>query len=417
MQDRERPRPSELRALAFWLWLGCIGFGGPAGQIAVMHRELVDRKRWLSETRFLRALSFCMVLPGPEAQQLASYSGYTLYGIRGALTAGGLFILPGFLVMTTLSYVYVNHGDTRVVSGIVRGLAIAVVAVVLGAVLRIAGRVLRGPAGWAIAVTAFVASIAGAPFPLIIAAAAVAGMLAGRRPGLLEPAAHGDPAAGSPAAAGERHDWRKLRRRIAVGLVVWLTPLAALLAVGGVLGDLAWFFTAAALVTFGGAYAVLPFVADAAVHHFGWLTSDQMIAGLALGETTPGPLILVNTFVGYMAGSGDGTAMAIAGAAVATYFTFTPSFLFIVIGAPLIDRIPDRGRVASALTGVTVAVVGVVAGLAVFVGRNVLVDDGRLDVFACLLAAAAFMALRLERVGIVPVIAACALAGLIEQLV
>jgi chromate transporter len=407
--------PPLRRALPFWLWLGCIGFGGPAGQIAVMHREIVDRRGWLSETRFLRALSFCMALPGPEAQQLASYSGYTMSGVPGALAAGGLFILPGFAVMTTLSWIYVNHGETAVVAGVVRGLSVAVVAVVLGAILRIGGRVLRGPAAVAIAVTAFAASVASVPFPIIVAAAAVAGVAAGRRPGLLggaERSAEPAPAAAPPPRRGVG-----LRRRAAILAGVWLLPLVVLVATGGVLGDLAWFFTATALVTFGGAYAVLPFVANASVHHFGWLTSEQMIAGLALGETTPGPLILVNTFVGYLAGAPHGTGMALAGAAVTTYFTFAPSFVFILLGAPLIDRIPERGWIPSALTGVTVAVVGVIAGLGVFVGRHVLVEDGRPDVFACLLAIAAFAALRMERVGILPVIGVCAAAGLAAQLI
>ena len=410
--------PSEGRALRFWLWLGCIGFGGPAGQISIMHEELVERRHWLSETRFLRALSFCMTLPGPEAQQLASYSGYWLYGVRGALASGGLFVLPGALVMTALSAIYVSHGETTVVQGIVRGLSVAVVAAVAAALLRIGSRVIAGAGGVVLAAAAFAASLVPVPFPLIIAAAAGAGIWIGsHHPAWLRhaPAAHAVEAA---PPAPRRHTWRDFRLRIGIGLALWLVPVGLLVAYGGTLGELAWFFSLAALVTFGGAYAVLPFVTHAAVSTFGWITTEQAIAGLALGETTPGPLILVNTFIGYVAGANaGGTGMALAGAAIATYCTFAPSLLFIILGAPLIDRIPDTGPVPDALLGVTVAVVGVIGALGVFVGRNVLISDGRLDPFPCVLAVAAFCALRFTRLGMAPVIAACAAAGLIAQLV
>jgi chromate transporter len=420
MQDATEPAalPSERRALGLWFWLGAIGFGGPAGQIAMMHRELVERRRWFSERRFLRALSFCMALPGPEAMQLISYSGFSMFGVRGALSAGGLFTLPGAVLMTGLSYVYVEYGHVTAVSGLVRGLTIAVVAVVLGAVIRIGSRVLHGAAALPLGAAAFAAILLGAPFPAIVAAAALAGIAIGRsRPGWLVGAAgHGDQDAGALPAA-RQHSWREFRSRIAVGLAVWLLPLAALVLYGGVLGDLAWFFTVAALITFGGAYAVLPFVASAAVSHFHWLSAGQMVAGLGLGETTPGPLVLVNTFVGYVAGfHAGGTGTAFAGAAIATYATFAPSFLFIVLGAPLIERIPDRGPVADALTAVTIAVVGVVAALGVYVGRHVLVHHGSVDLFACALAAIAFAALRLTRIDVVVVIAACAAAGLLDRL-
>ena len=410
--------PSERRALRFWFWLGCIGFGGPAGQIAIMHQELVDRRRWLSETRFLRALSFCMALPGPEAQQLASYSGYTLYGVRGALASGGLFVLPGAVVMIVLSAIYVSHGDTTVVQGLVRGLSVAVVAAVAAALLRIGSRVIAGAGALVLAVAAFVASLIPVPFPLIIAAAAGIGIWIGsHRPAWLRHPVSAHATDGLPPVHRE-HTWRDFRLRIAVGLALWLVPVALLVAYGGTLGELAWFFSVAALVTFGGAYAVLPFVTHAAVSTFGWITTEQAIAGLALGETTPGPLILVNTFIGYVAGANaGGTGMALAGAVIATYCTVAPSLLFIILGAPLIDRIPETGRIADALLGVTVAVVGVIGALGVFVGRNVLISDGRPDPFPCLLAAAAFAALRWTKLGMLPVIAACALAGLIAELI
>jgi chromate transporter len=410
--------PTEAGALRLWVYLGAIGFGGPAGQIAVMHRELVERRKWLSERRFLRALSFCMALPGPEAMQLISYSGFATFGVRGALAAGTLFVLPGALVMVALSYIYVQYGHVTAVAGVVTGLTIGVVAVVLGAVLRIGSRVLRGAAAWPLGTAAFAAIVAGLPFPAVIAAAALAGVVIGRRrpDWLTPPGGHGEEPGSLPAPAA--HNWREFRSRMAVGLTVWLVPLAALVVYGGVLGDLAWFFTVAALITFGGAYAVLPFVASAAVSHFHWLTAGQMVSGLGLGETTPGPLILVNTFVGYIAGQhAGGTGMALAGAVVATYATFAPSLLFIVLGAPLIDRIPDRGWIANALTAVTIAVVGVVAALAVFVGRHVLISDGSPDVFAVALASAAFLVLRFSRLDVVAVIAGCAAAGLVHQLV
>jgi chromate transporter len=410
--------PTERAALRLWLHLGAIGFGGPAGQIAIMHRELVERRRWLSERRFLRALSFCMALPGPEAMQLISYGGYTMFGVRGTLAAGTLFVVPGALVITVLSYIYVNYGDVAVVAGVVNGLTIGVVAVVLAAVLRIGSRVLHGAAAWPLGAAAFAGIVAGLPFPVIIAGAAVAGVMIGRRrpEWLTRPAGHGDDEGSLPAAAA--HNWREFRVRMAIGLAVWLIPLAAIVAYGGVLGELAWFFTVAALITFGGAYAVLPFVASAAVSHFHWLTAGQMVSGLGLGETTPGPLILINTFVGFVAGANaGGTGMALAGAAIATYATFAPSLLFIVLGAPLIERIPDRGWAANALTAITIAVVGVVAALAVFVGRHVLVSHGSVKVFAIALAAAAFALLRFSRLDVVPVVALCAAAGLVHQLV
>ena len=397
--------PTEGEALRFWLRLGCISFGGPAGQIALMHDEIVERRRWIDEGAFLRGLNACMALPGPEAQQLASYIGYRLHGIRGALAAGGLFVLPSFVLLCVLSGVYVRYGTVAEIEGVVRGLGGAVVALVAAAVLRIGGRVVRTPIAFALAVASFAASIAHIPFLAIIATAAALGALLHGRLG--EPESHGDPSA-EPAPSTP---WRP---RLAATLAAWLVPLAALLFVGGVIADLAGFFSLAALVTFGGAYAVLPFVADQAVRGYGWLSPADMVAGLALGETTPGPLIMVNTFVGFLAGEHHGGTLVwgLAGASVATACTFAPSFVFILNLAPVIDRARPTGRVADALAGVTVAVVGVIAGLAVYLARHALVRHGSPDWVPIVLAVGAFAALRL-RVSPVRVIAVCAAVGLV----
>jgi chromate transporter len=402
--------PTERRAFRFWLKLGMISFGGPAGQIAIMHDELVERRRWISERRFLHALNFCMALPGPEAQQLASYIGYSMYGVRGAITAGGLFVLPSFVLLCVMSAIYVEYGGVTAVEGVVRGLGAAVIALVAAAVLRVGGRVFHTPAALALAGLAFGLLIMGVAFPLIIALAGFVGFAAGRRrPGLLgaQSGDEGDDAEEPRAESG-------LRRRFVKALLIWLVPLSLLLLAGGLVADLAGFFTLAALVTFGGAYAVLPFVADAAVNHFGWLSPDDMVAGLALGESTPGPLIMVNTFVGFLAGYNveGGLAWGLVGASIATLCTFVPSFVFIISGAPLIDRIRTTGAFASALNGITIAVVGVIAALAVFVARHAAFSDGHPDWLVMALAVAAFAAVVRYRVGVVSVVAFCAAVGL-----
>jgi chromate transporter len=406
-------RPTEGEALRFWLKLGFISFGGPAGQIAIMHEELVERRRWITESRFLHALNFCMALPGPEAQQLASYVGYSLYGVRGAVTSGGLFVLPSFVVLCAMSAIYVEYGDVAVVDGAVQGLGAAVVALVLAAVIRVGSRVIHTAAAAGLAALAFAAILLEVPFPIVIAVAAVAGYLLGSsgRRHLGAPAGHGGEEQSAPEAFA--------RRRLFASLAIWLVPVGTLVAVGGVAGDLAGFFTAAALVTFGGAYAVLPFVANQAVNHYAWLSSKDMVAGLALGESTPGPLIMVNTFVGFLAGYHveGGLGWGVLGATIATLATFVPSFVFIIAGAPLIDRIRMAGAFASALTGVTIAVVGVIAALAVFVGRHALVVDDRPDWVLTPLAAAAFIAVWRFRTGVVPTVAACAATGILNTLV
>jgi chromate transporter len=407
-------KPSELETFWFWLKLGCISFGGPAGQIAIMHDELVERRKWITERRFLHALNFCMALPGPEAQQLASYVGYSLYGVRGAITSGGLFVAPSFVLLCLMSGVYVEFGDVTVVEGVVSGLGAAVVALVGAAVLRVGSRVVHTRAAIGLAIAAFVAIVAGVPFPIIIAAAALIGYLAGRsNPALLgRPANHDDDESDEDAAAA--HAGVSVRRRFAKGLVIWLVPVAVLILIGGVVGELAGFFTVAALVTFGGAYAVLPFVANAAVNHYGWLTSKDMVAGLALGESTPGPLIMVNTFVGFVAGYHiEGSlAWGILGATIATLATFVPCFVLIISGAPLIDRIRATGGFANGLNGVTISVVGVIAALAVFVARHALITDGHPDWVLTPLAVAAFVAVWRYRVGVIPVVLGCAAVGI-----
>ena len=414
--DAPVAKPTEQEAFRFWLKLGMISFGGPAGQIAIMHAELVERRRWISERRYLHALNFCMALPGPEAQQLASYVGYTLHGVRGALVAGGLFVLPSFVLLCLMSAIYVEYGEVAAVAGVVRGLGAAVIALVAAAVLRIGHRVIHTPAAVVLAVLAFGSIVAGLPFPAVVVLAALAGYAAGRlRPSLLgKPTAHGED---EPEAATRQE--RGLRRRFVKTLLVWLVPLAALLVAGGLVAELAGFFTLAALVTFGGAYAVLPFVADAAVNRFGWLTADDMVAGLALGESTPGPLIMVNTFVGFLAGYNveGGLAWGLLGATIATACTFAPSFVFIISGAPLIDRIRTTGAFASSLNGITIAVVGVVAALAVFVAEHAAFPGGDPDWLVVVLAALSFAAVVRLEVGVVPVVLSCATAGLVASLV
>jgi chromate transporter len=409
-------KPTEREAFWFWLKLGMISFGGPAGQIAIMHEELVERRRWISERRFLHALNFCMALPGPEAQQLASYVGYSLYGVRGAITSGGLFVLPSFVLLCGMSAIYVEYGNVTVVDGAVQGLGAAVVALVSAAVIRVGSRVIHTAAGLGLASLSFAAIIIGAPFPIVVAVAGLIGFVGGRwSPTLLgKSKGQGDDDDDATTAPTTR-PWRRFLR----SLVIWLVPVSVLVALGGLAGDLAAFFTAAALVTFGGAYAVLPFVATQAVSHYGWLTSKDMVAGLALGESTPGPLIMVNTFVGFLAGYNveGGLAWGLVGATIATLATFVPSFVFIIAGAPIIDRIRSTGSFGNALNGITIAVVGVIAGLAVFVARHALIVDGHPDWVLTTLAAAAFVAVWRFRAGVVTTVVACGLVGIADALI
>jgi chromate transporter len=431
-------------ASRFWLQLGLVSFGGPAGQIALLQRELVDRRRWLSEQRYLHALNYCMLLPGPEATQLATYLGWLMHGVPGGLIAGGLFLLPSVLVLTALATAYALWGQLPLLVALFATLKPAVLAIVLVAAWRLGRRTLRTPLRIALAVGAFLAlALAGVPYPLVVAAAALCGVVAWRWwPGLLlipsgpapsdpspddsgsttqpvQPPIHGDHTPTPPHC-------RFSPRRLALTLLVWglavVLPLVGLVLIGGCNGTLAVlarFFTRVALVSFGGAYAVLPYVAQGAVQQFGWLSADQMLDGLALGETTPGPLIMVVAFVGFMAGWNqsldDGAAswpLALAATLVTVWFTFLPSFGFILAGAPLVEASRGDLRLGAPLTAITAAVVGVIASLAVFFAGPVLWPDGRLDGAAALLMAAALLALLRWRWSVLQVIGVAALVGI-----
>ncbi|HEY7841505.1 MAG TPA: chromate efflux transporter [Gammaproteobacteria bacterium] len=428
-------------AFAFWLRLGFISFGGPAGQIAIMHQELVERRRWISEQRFLHALNYTMVLPGPEAQQLATYIGWLLHGTAGGLVAGALFVLPSFFIIAALAWIYLEHHDLPVVAGIFYGIKPAVTAVVLHAAIRIGGRALRSHALRAVAVLAFVAIFAfDLPFPWIVLGAGLMGLCGAHllpdqfRAGPEHGGVSGPHAAAlidddTPLPDHARFRWSRLIANVAAGLILWLTAMGALVATfswQGTLTQMGWFFTKAALLTFGGAYAVLPYVYQGAVEHYGWIAGTQMIDGLALGETTPGPLIMIVAFVGFVGGwAGElfGAERLVlagaAGAAVATFFTFLPSFLFILAGAPAVEATRHEIRLSAPLSGITAAVVGVIVNLALFFAWHVFWPrgwDGGFDVFSAVIGIAAFIALVRLRAGIVPVIAACAAAGLLHTL-
>ncbi len=409
-------------AFRFWLKLGFISFGGPTGQIAILHEELVERRRWISESRFLHALNYCMVLPGPEATQLATYIGWLMHRAWGGIVAGTLFVLPSLFILIALSWIYLTYGNVPLVAGIFYGIKPAVTAIVVAAAHRIGSRALKHPALWGIAAAAFVAIFAfEAPFPAIVLSAGIAGFLGGRWfPGIFssrdshQKSASYGPALiddDTPTPAHALFSWGKLWTCVAICLGLWALVLGALYyAEGwqGTLTQMGWFFTKAALLTFGGAYAVLPYVYQGAVEHYGWLTALQMVDGLALGETTPGPLIMVVAFVGFL-GAG------VAGAVVATFFTFLPSFLFIFMGAPFIETTHGDLKFSAPLTGITAAVVGVILNLAVFFAWHVLWPQGAAGPFdwvSALIGLAALVALFRFKAGVMPVIGACALAGL-----
>jgi chromate transporter len=433
-------------ALKFWLKLGFISFGGPAGQIAIMHRELVEQKRWISERRFLHALNYCMVLPGPEAQQLATYIGWLMHRTWGGIVAGGLFVLPSLFILVALGWIYVAFGNIEWVAGLFYGIKPAVAAIVLQAVWRIGSRTLKSPRQvpilWAVALASFIAiAIVKLPVPLVIAAAALVGVVGAR----FAPAQF---AAGGGHAGGDR-SWgpaliddhtptpphalfrkARLARLLLVGAVLWIVPMVLLAATQGLDGTLAqmgWFFSKAAMLTFGGAYAVLPYVYQGAVEQHQWLTAAQMIDGLALGETTPGPLIMVVAFVGFVGGYTRqvlgpdalflGGALA---ATVVTWFTFLPSFLFILAGGPLVESTHGQLRFTAPLTAITAAVVGVIATLALFFLLHIANDHPTLgmpvDVVALGIAAVAAVALLRFKAGVIPVIAGSALVGMVLRL-
>lgn len=439
--EQTRGHISRIEALLFWLKLGFISFGGPAGQIAIMHQELVERRRWISERRFLHALNYCMLLPGPEAQQLATYIGWLMHRTWGGVIAGTLFVLPSLFILIGLSWVYLAWGEVPVVAGIFYGIKPAVTAIVVHAAYRIGTRALKNGWLWAIAAASFVAIFAlDVPFPLIVLAAALLGHIGGRLlPGQFAPggghgatrASHG-PAViddDTPAPEHARFSWGRLLGLLLVGAALWLLPMGVLMATfgwQGTLTQMGWFFTKAALLTFGGAYAVLPYVYQGAVGHYGWLSPTQMIDGLALGETTPGPLIMVVAFVAFVGGYLHpmfGTDQAFMAGAVAaslvTWFTFLPSFLFILAGGPLVESTHNELKFTAPLTGITAAVVGVILNLALFFGYHVLWPagfDGRFDWPSALIALAAAVALFRYKRGVIQVLIACALAGLATHL-
>ena len=449
MTDAGNTAPTEVRfadALKFWLKLGFIGFGGPAGQIAIMHRELVEQKRWISEKRFLHALNYCMLLPGPEAQQLATYIGWLMHRTWGGVVAGALFVLPSLFILVALSWIYVAFGDVPLVAGLFYGMKPAVAAIVLQAVYRIGskslGNPIKAPVPWAVAAISFIAiAVLGIPFPwVVLGAALTGGLCATFAPGQFAiGGAHGTvqgthaPALiddDTPTPAHARFKKSRLATVLLIGAVLWLLPMGALVAWqgwGGALSQMSWFFTKAALLTFGGAYAVLPYVYQGAVEQFGWLSGPQMMDGLALGETTPGPLIMVVAFVGFVGGWTKqvlGPDSLFLGAALAatlvTWFTFLPSFVFILAGGPLVEATHGKLRFTAPLAAITAAVVGVIASLALFFIAHVAFSTGATAGFpsnvawpALAIMLAAGVALLRYKVGVIPVIAACALAGLL----
>ncbi|HEX8071593.1 MAG TPA: chromate efflux transporter [Pyrinomonadaceae bacterium] len=435
---------SFMEAFRFWVKLGFISFGGPAGQIAIMHRQLVERRRWLSEERFLHALNYCMLLPGPEAQQLAIYIGWLMHRTLGGIVAGAFFVIPSIFILLALSYVYAAYGNVPTVAGVLSGFKPVVVAIVVEAVLKIGGRALKRRAHFLVAAAAFVAIyFARVPFPLIVLAAAALGLAGARywprvfaaRPAPKKADAKTDNGGATteslplviddhaPPPAHTRPSRARALKILALGLALWLLPLGALVAArgrGSLHAQEYRFFTQAALVTFGGAYAVLAYVTQAAAGSYGWITHTQAVDGLALAETTPGPLIMVLQFVGFMAGwnnpQGLGqTTSAVLGALVTTYVTFLPCFLFIFVGAPYIEVLRGNKNLTGALNGVTAAVVGVILNLALVFGVAVIWPGGfagSINWFAIVLSALAFVALYRFKLDVLWVVLAGGALGL-----
>jgi chromate transporter len=415
--------PSFAEATKVWARIGCLSFGGPAGQIALMHREIVDERKWLSEQQFLSALNFCMLLPGPEAMQLATYAGWKMHGVKGGLVAGMLFVIPGALVVLALSMIYGSYGNLPWVSAIFFGVKAAVLAVVIEALLRVAKRALKGNVDWLIASAAFLALYCFAiPFPIIIVAAGLIGFFRSNKTGNAPPAT--------------RSSFSSLFSTITTWAAIWLIPLgllALLLGPNHVLTEIGVFFSQLAVVTFGGAYAVLAYMAQAAVENHGWLKASEMIDGLGLAETTPGPLILVTEFVGYLAASRQMGSVwgGLAGAAVTLWMTFAPCFLWIFAGAPYIEHIGKLPRLSGALAAITAAVVGVIFNLSVWFGLHVLFgkvdriegvfkpwlpDWQTLEIAALGISIIAALALLRLHLGIPKTLALCAVLGVIYRL-
>ncbi len=435
-------------AFRFWLKLGFISFGGPAGQIAIMHRELVERRRWLSEERFLHALNYCMLLPGPEAQQLAIYIGWLMHRTLGGIVAGAFFVIPSIFVLLTLSYIYAAYGNVPIVLGVLSGFKPVVVAIVVEAVLKIGGKALKRRAHFFIAAASFVAIyFLHVPFPLIVLAAGLIGLLGARYvPNVFNDAPNDTKKVNAetkvenqltdelplviddhaPPPAHTLPNRMRVLKILVVGFVLWILPFLALAAWRGFDSLHAQeyrFFTQAALVTFGGAYAVLAYVTQAAAGSFGWITQTQAVDGLALAETTPGPLIMVLQFVGFMAGWNNPqdmsqTASAITGALVTTYVTFLPSFIFIFLGAPYIEVLRGNKNLTGALSGVTAAIVGVILNLALVFGAAVIFPQGlsiNADWFAAIMSIVAFVALYRFKADVLMVVLAGGLIGLIKM--
>jgi chromate transporter len=440
--DQTAPEPISLReAFSFWLKLGFISFGGPAGQIAIMHEELVERRRWISENRFLHALNYCMLLPGPEAQQLATYIGWLMHRTWGGVVAGGLFVLPSLFILVGLSWVYMAFGHVPAIEGLFYGIKPAVTALVVHAAYRVGSRALKNGWLWSVAAAAFLCIFAfNIPFPLIVLAAGTIGYFGGKyAPDKFKTGGgHGSSAKqfgpalindDTPTPAHALFTWKRVRQVLVVFLGLWAAAIAGLTAAYGwdaVLTQMAWFFTKAALMTFGGAYAVLPYVYQGAVDNFQWLTGTQMIDGLALGETTPGPLIMVVAFVGFVGGWTKAIfgpeSLFLAGAVAATvvtFFTFLPSFFFILIGGPFIESTHGNLKFTAPLVGITAAVVGVIVNLAVFFAYHVLWPQGlsgRFEWASAVIGIAAAVALFRFKVGVIPVVLVSGIVGLALRL-
>ncbi len=428
------PKPAFSEALRFWIKLGWISFGGPAGQIAIMHKEIVERRRWMSEDHFLHALNFCMLLPGPEAQQLATYLGWRLHGARGGIAAGALFVLPSIFILWALSWLYMAGGDVKWVQGLFYGLVPAVIAIVISAVKRIGTKALRTPALWALAAFSFVAIFYfKVSFVIIILGAGAIGLIGGKFLPKHFPASKGHAKAGAeeegPVLELPPAPPASFRRSATVILLCctlwWLPVLLCGFGLGwkSVQFQEGIFFSKAALVTFGGAYAVLPYVAQMAVEHFGWLSQQQMIAGLGLAETTPGPLIMVLQFVGFAAGwqnpeNHSPLLAATLGAGITTWVTFLPCFLFVFLGAPHVEGLRERPALSTILTAITAAVVGVILNLAIWFAWHALRPaPGAFDWFVLVMAIAALVAMEKFKAGVMPTLTACAALGMVWHFV
>ena len=430
-------------ALKFWAKLGFISFGGPAGQIAVLHQELVEKRRWISERRFLHALNYCMLLPGPEAQQLVTYIGWLMHRSWGGILAGTLFVLPSLVILIALSWIYITYGQVPWIAAIFFGIKPAVVAIVLHAAVRIGKRTLHNQALQWIAFGSFLAIfILNLSFPIIVIITAAIGYWGGKRyPEYFQQSSgHGNTKDAhygaaiiddhTPTPNHAQFNIQKTLRHSAIALFCWLLPIGILITYFGwktLYPQLAWFFTKAALLTFGGAYAVLPYVYQGAVDHFQWLSANQMIDGLALGETTPGPLIMVVAFVGYLAGhiqhligSANPFWFGVLGACVATWFTFLPSFFFILVGGPLIESTHGKLGFTAPLTAITAAVVGVIANLGLFFAYHVFLPlgfEGSISWISIIICVFAGLALFKFQKGVITVIGGSALAGLLSYLI